>query len=601
MKCSFVLAVPLTLFSVVPLDAAVLTKTRAHGAPGSTLIVPRLRFGELGAGLARGAVLAAPSPGVSVPGIAAPSVLPLAEPLALPSAAPDQAVPDKADGSTVEKLSRISEDIQPDLQALAEPSLKDEGSQTAGERIMAAVLGQGIQALPGLELSPAQDGAPAAVPAEQSKELKSRKSSPLLRSVSYSPGIPAESRALFQETLSRRKAGWSTQLKTMGLDLQGKIAPILTVTASRDIAKGEKVEFTVGWNQGETRVGAFKAVVTRKNLNPDLRRLPAPMPPKERILRLRFNKTILADMGGIKVEAQVTDHDISKFLEDNGLRGLQKSWEGWHEVAVTGSMQADAVARDLSGRGIVLYATPVALSLPKANRLRIVFKKTTVRDFGGLRVETAVREDEIGAFLRQKGLRVLEVDRDGVWTVGAEGLDTSVAAARLRWDAEVLYATPETFEPFWSHIVVLKLRKSVIVNAGGLRMEAAVSEDDVADVLRRYGLLVVADLGGGAYKAARVVDDGAAKDLAALVAGEAVVESAVAVGSLSEDVVRSAATGAASYKGRPWSSTEYNAAYAMAYADLERRGATPSQLQLFEKLCDEAPVRGGGFNPWSGD
>ncbi|MDD5628155.1 MAG: hypothetical protein PHU21_03760, partial [Elusimicrobia bacterium] len=72
-------------------------------------------------------------------------------------------------------------------------------------------------------------------------------------------------------------------------------------------------------------------------------------------------------------------------------------------------------------------------------------------------------------------------------------------------------------------------------------------------------------------------------------------------GGVTDEQIRSAARGVASYKGRPWSSTEYNMAYGTTYWSLEERGATSEQLQLFEKLCDEAPVRAGGFNPWSGD
>jgi len=65
--------------------------------------------------------------------------------------------------------------------------------------------------------------------------------------------------------------------------------------------------------------------------------------------------------------------------------------------------------------------------------------------------------------------------------------------------------------------------------------------------------------------------------------------------------VRSAASGAISYKGRPWSQTEYNMGYYTALESLKSRGATAAQLALFEKLCAEAPIKGGSFNPWSGD
>jgi hypothetical protein len=73
------------------------------------------------------------------------------------------------------------------------------------------------------------------------------------------------------------------------------------------------------------------------------------------------------------------------------------------------------------------------------------------------------------------------------------------------------------------------------------------------------------------------------------------------VGSLPDAAVEAAANGTASYKGRPWSSTEYNLNWAMGYDSLRRRGATAAQLKRYEELTAAAPMRGGGFNPWSGD
>ncbi len=68
-----------------------------------------------------------------------------------------------------------------------------------------------------------------------------------------------------------------------------------------------------------------------------------------------------------------------------------------------------------------------------------------------------------------------------------------------------------------------------------------------------------------------------------------------------EERVKGAAASVASYKGRPWSQTEYNMAYSNAYESLRKDGATKAQLERFEALCAAAPLRGGSFNPWSGD
>jgi hypothetical protein len=71
--------------------------------------------------------------------------------------------------------------------------------------------------------------------------------------------------------------------------------------------------------------------------------------------------------------------------------------------------------------------------------------------------------------------------------------------------------------------------------------------------------------------------------------------------ALTDDDVRARASATTLYKGYPWSSTEYNSAYYPALERLKADGATPEQVALFVSLCDAAPLKGGRFNPWSGD
>lgn len=82
---------------------------------------------------------------------------------------------------------------------------------------------------------------------------------------------------------------------------------------------------------------------------------------------------------------------------------------------------------------------------------------------------------------------------------------------------------------------------------------------------------------------------------------KSVIEDRPEAPGVSDADVESAARSVISYKGRPWSQTEYNMGYYNALENLEKRGASAAQLERFKKLCDEAPVKGGGFNPWSGD
>ncbi|MCX5795248.1 MAG: hypothetical protein NTY77_07140 [Elusimicrobia bacterium] len=451
--------------------------------------------------------------------------------------------------------------------------------------------------------APADDAAtPVTAPAGPAKAAPVKlRGAPLLKNVAFSPEVSAQHQSLLIETLTRRKAGWTRGLAAMGVKLDGPTAPVITVRAARDIAKGAKVEYTFDWMQSETHVGSFKAYVTVKNLNPELRRGVAPEPAKEKQIRMRFKKTVLADVGGIKVESQVTPTDIEAYLESKGLRLLSKGWDGYYTVSVTGQDQADAVADALSGKGIVLYATPMTFTVPEANQVQIAFKESTVRPVGGLDVETSVSETEIGEFLSAHGLRVLSVDRDGLYTVGAEGLASAAAAQFLQKQRAVFYAKPVQFDPPAASMLIIEFYKSYVLSIGGLNIENSVSEDDISNLLQDHGLMLVKILNNGAYKVARVSDATPGKDLVAAVSAQPIVKQAMALGGVTDEQIRSAAKGVESYKGRPWSSTEYNMAYGTTYWGLEERGATPEQLKLFEKLCDEAPVRAGGFNPWSGD
>jgi hydroxymethylpyrimidine pyrophosphatase-like HAD family hydrolase len=65
--------------------------------------------------------------------------------------------------------------------------------------------------------------------------------------------------------------------------------------------------------------------------------------------------------------------------------------------------------------------------------------------------------------------------------------------------------------------------------------------------------------------------------------------------------IAAAAKSVTASKGGVWSQTEYNMGYYTTLESLKARGASKKQIALYEKLCAEAPVIGGRFNPWSGD
>ncbi len=54
-------------------------------------------------------------------------------------------------------------------------------------------------------------------------------------------------------------------------------------------------------------------------------------------------------------------------------------------------------------------------------------------------------------------------------------------------------------------------------------------------------------------------------------------------------------------KGWPWSKTEFNSAVYGMRSAIIKKGAIKAQLDKFDCLISEAPIKGGKFNPYSGD
>ena len=54
-------------------------------------------------------------------------------------------------------------------------------------------------------------------------------------------------------------------------------------------------------------------------------------------------------------------------------------------------------------------------------------------------------------------------------------------------------------------------------------------------------------------------------------------------------------------KGGVWSAIDYEIQSSVTFDNLKKRGATAEQRARFRKLCADAPLIGGRFNPYSGD
>lgn len=483
-------------------------------------------------------------PAAAVPGAAA--FMPLPASILPAPALPGPALPLPA---MPQRLGRLSEALQPDIAAARDDNGSHEEGRAAAGRLFAEGLG----------------GAPGAVPVPGVEP--SGRSAPLLKDVSFSEDVGPEARALFTKSLTRRKAGWISELGKVGVKLIGPVAPALDVRAAFDRRLHgalKSVDYRVEWTQGPTRAGAFIARIRADRPDPRLTRAAEPQPPLERQVQVRFR-------------AGSAEADIARFLEERGLRLLRRDYRGFHVIGVSGQAAVDEVARDLARRDLVLYATPSATQVPEQDQLIVVFKNTA-------------SESDRAAFLAEYGLRVLEADpHRGFWRVGAERLYLSGAEGRIRGHAALLYASPLEDKSSWTRHVIVSFREDA-------------TDDAVADFLRRNLLRVVSDYGGRTYKAAALDEDPVdARELAEFLAGDGSVKSAVAVGTLDEAAVERAADYAIGHKGMPWSMTEFEMVKATTEWDLDRRGATPEQLARYRELVNAADVKGGRFNPWSGD
>ncbi|MFA6028318.1 MAG: hypothetical protein WC969_00555 [Elusimicrobiota bacterium] len=419
-----------------------------------------------------------------------------------------------------------------------------------------------------------------------------RQGEPLLPRIAFPAGSTLAQRALLIESLSRRKAGWTRGLERSGLKLKDGQPEVTLLSMETRVSKRNPADYTVTyqleWKLSETKLGRMKVTVNSLKLEPYVSTLPLPTPPKERQLLVRFKTRTLESAGGLSREISIGEKEIKALAETLGLRVLWHSYKGEYALAAPAGTDMAAAEEKLLASDLVVDARPAVFEVPAENQVKLVFKKNTRYGWGDVPLPHEVDDTVVAAILRSLGVRVLSVDF-GVWTVGAPKLDAVRAARYLMTTRMALYAFPAVSAAPESRQVVVKLRRTL--------GKTEVGEDEVADFLLKNGARIVKAMGDG-YKLEVSGDNAAA---AAKLAKDPLVERAAAVGALTDDSIRATANGVASYKGRPWSSTEYNAAWGYAYEGLEGSGATKAQLDLFEKLTAEAPMRGGGFNPWSGD
>ncbi|MFA6093162.1 MAG: hypothetical protein WCU88_08175 [Elusimicrobiota bacterium] len=451
------------------------------------------------------------------------------------------------------KLQKFSAGIAQDVKMAQDEGSGEETSHLAAQKLLDA---SGLR-------SRSDEGAAVV----QGKAAHSRSSKPLISGVTFAEGVAQADQALLMESLSRRKTGWMNEIKRTGMELTGPQAPVLRVLSSKPSKYSPAaVLYEAEWKQGAEH-GRVNVRVRVKTLAPSLSVIPEPLPSRDKWITLRF----IGDPGQKRAD---------ELAKAQGLRMITRSGKGVYLVAVSQEGAVVSAARKLAQEGEVLSAVPMELQALPEKQLRLSFNEPASQD-------EAVQSQGIAALIKGNGLQILDVDYDGVYRVLYEGaVPMRELASRLEKSSLLRYAAPVVMKTAPQDQIVVRFKQSM-------------NDADFRSFRARYGLDVDEALDFGAYRFhAR---KGSAAESVRLLIKDSRVASAAQVGTLSDETVRSAAKGTASYKGRPWSSTEYNMAVGQAENSLILRGATPEQLQLFNKVCSDAPVKAGGFNPWSGD
>ncbi|MDO8504816.1 MAG: hypothetical protein Q7S36_03105 [Candidatus Liptonbacteria bacterium] len=75
----------------------------------------------------------------------------------------------------------------------------------------------------------------------------------------------------------------------------------------------------------------------------------------------------------------------------------------------------------------------------------------------------------------------------------------------------------------------------------------------------------------------------------------------LSVAKVSVAKIRAEAAKTIAFKGWPNSYTEYSCEFHTRRDALAKDGATKDRLELYDRLVEGAPIRGGRFNPYAGD
>ena len=327
----------------------------------------------------------------------------------------------KAQTGQPQRLREVLTAIKPALRELGNPSSAPDAVRDVGQNVMNSLIGTNERGSAVLVAVPPSSGISRALP--------------VVSQVSYADVVTPAHRDLFAQTLRRRKAGWLRGLARMDVKNPESVGPVLRVKSAEGLkpkmaADVSEVRFTVEWSQSKTHLGSFKVTIRLKDMRLTFSHPSTPNAPQDKQILVRLRSIIVSEK--FPVDVEVTSEMIAEFFEERGLRVLAKPEAHTWLVAVTGEARADVVSRELSGEGLVLFATPVKVDIPESRQILAMFKKKTVVDMG-IPVETVVDDAAIAKTLREAGLLVLASDQYGPWRLGVyDGVDAEAAAANSR-------------------------------------------------------------------------------------------------------------------------------------------------------------------------
>jgi hypothetical protein len=275
-----------------------------------------------------------------------------------------------------------------------------------------------------------------------------------------------------------------------------------------------------GSHPGSAASGAVAADGTApKNMPGSWALQPSARPENEVLVRFKKTETVSFGERG-KKQFPVTEHTVADVLKRHGLRLVSVDPDGAYRAAVTGNRQAavgvkavhrtaDDAARELDGEGSVLLAVPGRPSVPAELQMLVKFRDSESVSFGESgRRQFPVTEDTVTAVLKRHHLRLLAVEDGGYYRAAVDGnrpagiavrgmnLTADDAARKLRDDASVLnviLAVPAPADAPIDLQLFVSFKRTEFVKYGvsGTR-EFPVTQDTVNDVLKRYGLRLLA-------------------------------------------------------------------------------------------------------------